>query len=331
MKRTLAFLPLLALAALIVGLWSWTPQVVPTPATTGQRAGPVAAATGPGIQSPPIITEQPNAPDERLERAHERLATDLERWRERLQAHQREPGNLQRFFQRLHGRCGDDEALCRELLAQILADYPDADFAQRLRDILPRMPDYRRAIDSMALSGDSDAASRLQAIERIRQQHLGEHDSELLFGQEMALARERIAYGEFLRHEARQMPPGERLAAAEKRRRETLGRYHDSLAQQQGPRDTYERERELRLLDVDDEQQQRRITHELRERHFGPEQAQRMAEHDERRREQQAEVADYQARLAELEAEMEQRRETDPDWEATYQRRLEALRRDAFE
>ena len=259
----------------------------------------------------------------------DRRAAALKNMHDHLQQAQRQPGNLRAFFQELNRLCRGAD--CETLLAEILADYPDQAFAAMIERIFQRMPLYEQAMQQTRMSTSIPAEQRFERIHSLREQTLGVEETEAMFGQETAWAKYQFRYGE-LRQQARHLAPAERLAALENLRDETFGDYADALTEVEGPQGAYQRERDLLLAGIEDANERQRIAHELRVSHFGEERAASMAQRDEREAEQQAEVADYQQALSDLQQELQMQRDTMPadEWEALYQQRLRELRLEHF-
>jgi len=237
----------------------------------------------------------------------DRKQTLLQTLRDRLRQAQDNPGNLQAFFNALRQHC--KEQACDTLLAEILADYPDRNFAALVQNIHARMPHYEAAMQAT----------------------LGQVETEAMFGQEAAWADYQFRYAELMQRAAT-LSPDERLNALDALRAESFGDYQQSLEQVEGTQGAYERELALLLTDVEDDRQRAEITHQLRVTHFGETQAEILAQRDVRIQHQEAKVADYRASVESLKEELAPLQSSLPanEWTALYESRLEQLRLQHF-
>lgn len=325
MKWLLILVPGLSLGAFLVALGWWTPGGN----GVAMEVSEVSAVREKPLPAPTASASPPPASDERLQGAKGRLQGTLKRWQQRLRGHQQNPGNLRRFFRRLEGQC-DTPSECEELLEAILEGYGDAAFAERVRAIMDQWWDYQARQDSTVLSREAPLAQRLESIMNLRANAFGTESAGMLFGREHARIRYRSRYHTFLKEQAPHMTPRQRLEAAEELRRETLAKHYETLSKAETDRERYKRELELRLVGVDNERERRSIAIKVGEKHFDTDKAQAIAERMKEEREQRARVREYNRRVEELEAEMAERRETDPDWEAIYRQRLRKIRSETF-
>lgn len=259
----------------------------------------------------------------------DRKQTLLQTLRDRLRQAQGNPGNLQAFFNALRQHC--KEQACDILLAEILADYPDRNFAALVQNIHARMPHYEAAMQATLMSMETPAQTRYQRIQELRIQTLGQVETEAMFGQEAAWADYQFRYAELMQRAAT-LSPDERLNALDALRAESFGDYQQSLEQVEGTQGAYERELALLLADVEDDRQRAEITHQLRVTHFGETQAEILAQRDVRTQHQEAKVADYRASLESLKEELAPLQSSLPanEWTALYESRLEQLRLQHF-
>ena len=284
--------------------------------TSGEEAAPLA-------QMDP--REEFQARQEALDRDRIR-----EQIREELSHHLDHPGNLQKFFDRLDRLCAGVED-CDELLEDVLDDV-DPEMAAMIRRIQERLPAYEEQMQQTRMSMDLSGRERFDRIQQLRAEMLGAEEAELMFGQERAFADYRFELNE-LGQQASQMAPEQRREALEQLRQDAFGEYAESLDQEEGTFGRYRAELNLMLEGVENEHQRQRITREVRERHLDEETIERMERRDDQKRQQEQEVASYQERVEQLEAEMETLRETMPEdeWEQEYRERMTELRREHFD
>lgn len=327
---------ILGAATLVAGLGYWLtptqshPPVHPEVLTAGAHAeqpvapsvpGPVSHASAPALNAG-IEAEQ--GQQVRGEFARDRRFQYLQR----LQA---EGGNLQQWVNELVQRCGAQKDACQTLLEQELEGYPDADFADRLRALLPRYLGYERAMSALVMSRDLSPRTRYQRVDALRTEHLGEADAELMFGQERAWADYRFGY-EALLAKASSLSTGERLQALDRLRRQSWQDHYEALSDLEGRHGAYRREKEMLLLGVTDSRQREALADELRTRHFGEQEADIVGLREEELSLQQQQREGYQQARAELEQSMSARRNlmSEEAWQQQYQEQLRQLRRRWF-
>lgn len=254
---------------------------------------------------------------------------------DRLQQAQDEPGNLQKFFNEVNRLCAQqtlDASQCQAALADALAAHPDQEFAAMVERILERMPAYEQQMQSTVMSTDMPPRERYEVIHEQRQQLLGAEETELMFGQERAMADFRFAYGELVSGAAQEMSAEERLEALNTLRQEAYGEYYGALSEEEGSHGAYRHDLQLLLSGVDDPARQASITRQLREQYFDSETIARMEQRDEQVSEQESRVSSYQESMAALEAEFESLRNnmTEEQWQAEYREAVRELRLEYF-
>lgn len=300
--------------------------------TTGQQTGETSATDAGGFDR----TRPPEGVDPAVYHEEERqrlLRADI---LQRLQQAQDNPGNLQTFFNDLNRLCnqqGLDSEQCQAMLADALAEHPDPEFAAMVQRIRERMPAYEAQMQQTVMSRDAmSARERYDVIHEQRQQLLGVEETELMFGQERALADFRFAYGDLVSGAAQNMTTQERLAAIDELRQEAFGEHASALREEEGVHGAYRHDLDLLLTGVDDPAQRADITRQLRESYFDPETVERMEQRDEQVAEQQEQISSYQQAEAALDAEFEARREVmaEQQWQEAYQQALRELRLEYF-
>lgn len=255
---------------------------------------------------------------------------------ERLQHAQDNPGNLQKFFNDLDRLCnqqGLNAGQCQAMLADVLAEHPDPEFAAMVERIMERMPAYEARMQRTIMSReDMSARERYNVIHEQRQQLLGVEETELMFGQEKALAEFRFAYGELVDGPAQQMTTEQRLEAINQLRQDAFGEYASALREEEGAHGAYRHDLGLLLSGVDDPDQRASITRQLRESYFDPETVERLEQRDRQVAEQEQTISNYQQAEAALDAEFEARRGSMPEeqWQEAYQQALRELRLEYF-
>lgn len=248
-----------------------------------------------------------------------------------LQQLQAEGGNLQQWFNELLQRCGAQVAACQSLLEQELEGYPDGDFTDQLRALLPRYLGYDQAMSALVMSRDLSPRTRYQRVDALRVEHLGDAGAELMFGQERAWADYRFGY-EALLAKAPSLSSGERLQALDQLRQQSWQDHYEALSGLEGRHGAYQREKEVLLLGVTDRQQREALAEELRTRHFGEQEAEFLALREVELNLQQQQREGYQQARAELEQSLSAQRSlmSEQDWQQQYQEQLQKLRQDWF-
>lgn len=254
-----------------------------------------------------------------------RLQENQARIEQQLKALQQKPGNITLFLQAIQQQCtiGD----CMALLKQVLASYPDKDFAALLQNILERMPAYEKAMQSTIMSTSLSPQQRYERIWQLREQILGKQEAELAFGQERAYAEYQLQYGNLMQ-QAKNMPAQQRLDALHKLQQQAVAKYPDLLANVEGSNGNYEKELQLSLLGVEDAVQRQQITRQLRQKYFKPEEVASMQAREQQVAQQQAQVKQYQAELAQLKQDMNQKKASlgASEWQQQYELRVTQLR-----
>lgn len=193
----------------------------------------------------------------------------------------------------------------------------------QVRTLLARYEAHEQALRRFTPPGATPAA-HWQALWQQHVNDLGPELAERLYGRQRALAEYRQQTASLLA-EGVGLVPADRLARWQGITEATLGRYGQELIEQLGPYDRYDTGRAL--LGVDGAVDPAALA-ALRAQLFPPEDAAWLAAQEMARSEQQARVADYQRRVAAMQAQYAgvPNYAERPD----YQAGLEALRRTAF-
>ncbi|OTG82292.1 lipase secretion chaperone [Acinetobacter sp. ANC 4648] len=242
-----------------------------------------------------------------------------------IQAFQNNPGNVTQLFAQLQQNCFD--ATCQALLKQALAEYPDQQFAQTLKQLFERFPMYEKAMQAKIMSTQMTPQQRYQEIWNLREQTLGQKEAQLGFGEEKKFASYQFAYGELLSR-APQMTQQQRLQELA----ELQQQYKDLSKNIDGQSGSYDKALKLALIGVTDPAQQQKITQQLRSSYFSPKEVAQFAAREQQVDRQQQQVESYQSELATLNQEMNQRKQSLSEniWQQQYQLRLEQLRQKHF-
>lgn len=194
---------------------------------------------------------------------------------------------------------------------------------ERVRALLTRYETHEQALRSFTPTGTAPTA-RWQALWQQHVNELGPELAERLYGRQRALAEYRQQTAALL-SESTSLAPADRLARWQAITEATLGRYGQELVEQLGPYDRYDTGRAL--LSVGAAPDPAALT-ALRAQLFPAEAAARLAAQEAERDRQQAQVAEYQRRLAALQAQYA----VLPNYaeRLDYRTALEALRREVF-
>lgn len=256
----------------------------------------------------------------------ERRAARVKELVERLRDLQKRPGNFQAFLNELQQHCSDP-AECSALLNEVLAQYPDREFAGMVARLVSRMPGYEQAMQALIMSTALSPRERYDRLWSLREQMLGREEAAFAFGQEKAYAEYQFRYGELVAG-AGGLSSEQRLAALEKLRQSAANEHAEAVRSVEGAEGAYERERELLLAGVTDAAEQARITAMLRRRHFDAVTVAQMEARDVQLASQAEAVASYQADVAALSREMEALRSgmDEAGWQRLREQRMTELR-----
>ena len=242
-----------------------------------------------------------------------------------IQLFQKNPGNITQLLNQLQQKCSDPH--CQVLLAEALAKYPDPAFAQTLKQLLERLPVYEKTMQAKIMSTQMTPRQRYQEIWNLREQTLGQKETQLGFGEEKEFASYQFAYGDLLSRAA-QMTPQQRLSELAQLQQQ----YKDPSKNIDGQSGSYDKAVKLALIGVTDPVQQQQITQQLRNSYFSPKEAAELAVREQQVDQQQQQVQSYQAELARLNQDMAQRKPSlsESAWQQQYQLQLEQLRQKHF-
>ncbi|OTG95335.1 hypothetical protein B9T24_11365 [Acinetobacter sp. ANC 4654] len=307
----------LVLSLLVMGVGIWL-GLNPSYATSDQTQ-----------TSSPSLTEtgQPMGLQDKLAAANndESKMQQQESIKQMIQFFQKNPGNITQLLTQLQQNCPD--ANCQALLKQVLAEYPDQQFAQTLEQLLERLPLYEKEMQAKIMSTQMTPQQRYQEIWNLREQILGQKEAQLGFAEEKEFASYQFAYGELL-NRAPQMTQQQRLSELAQLQQQ----YKNSSKNIDGQSGSYDKALKLALIGVTDPAQQQKITQQLLNNYFSPKEAAQLAAREQQVAQQQQQVASYQSELATLNQEMNQQKQSLPEstWQQQYQLRLEQLRQKHF-
>ncbi len=242
-----------------------------------------------------------------------------------IQNFQKKSGNLNQLMTQLQQHCEIKE--CQQLINQVVANYPDQQFAKTLAQLLERLPAYENAMQAKIMSTRMTPQQRYEEIWKLREQMLGQQEAELAFGEEKEFASYQFAYGDLLTR-APQMTQQQRLSELAQ-----LQQQHQAVSTTiDGQGGSYDKAVKLALIGVTDPKQQQQITQQMRARYFSPQEAIQLAEREQQVNRQQQQVQSYQSELAILKQDMNERKQqlSDSAWQQQYQLRLEQLRQKHF-
>lgn len=311
----------LCAVVLIGGICGW---VALAPSSAAQQAPHLAGQQG-NTRNDVQSTATPKDSMTTAQEQHMRVQENQTRIEQQLQAWQQKPGNITLFLQAIQQQCSIAD--CMTLLKQVLASYPDKDFAALLQNILERMPTYEKAMQSTIMSTSLSPQQRYERIWQLREQILGKAEAELAFGQERAYAEYQLHYGNLMQ-QAKNMSPQQRIDALHKLQQQAAAQYPELLGNIEGRDGNYEKELQLSLLGITDDSQRQQITQQIRQKYFKPEEAASMQARDQQVEQQQTAVQQYQADLAQLKQDMNQKKASlsASAWQQQYELRVTQLR-----
>jgi len=294
--------------------------------------GPSYATSDQTQSSSPSLTKtgQPSSLQDKLAAANNdeskmQQQQQQESMKKMIQFFQKNPGNVTQLLTQLQQNCPD--ANWQAPLKQVLAEYPDQQFAQTLQQLLERLPLYEKEMQAKIMSTQMTPQQRYQEIWNLREQILGQKEVQLGFAEEKEFASYQFAYGELL-NRAPQMTQQQRLSELDKLQQQ----YKNPSKNIDGQSGSYDKALKLALIGVTDPAQQQKITQQLLNSYFSPKEATQLAAREQQVIQQQQQVASYQSELATLNQEMNQQKQSLPEstWQQQYQLRLEQLRQKHF-
>lgn len=156
----------LVLSLLVIGVVIWL-GLGPSYATSDQTQ----------TSSPPLIKMgQPNDLQEKLANAnHDESKMQQQQQQESIkhliQIFQKNSGNIKQLLTQLQQICPDTN--CQTLFKQVLAEYPDQQFAQTLEQLIERLPLYEKEMQTKVMSTQIAPQQRYQEIWDLRERTLG--------------------------------------------------------------------------------------------------------------------------------------------------------------
>ena len=306
----------LVLSVLVIGVVIWL-GLGSSYATSGQTQASSLSLTE---------TAQPSSLQEKLAAANndESKMQQQESIQQIIQHFQKNPGNITQLLNQLQQNCPDTN--CQALLKKVLAEYPDQQFAQTLKQLIERLSLYEKEMQAKTMSTQMTPQQRYQEIWNLREQTLGTQETQLGFAEEKEFASYQFAYGELLGR-APQMTLQQRLSELAQLQQQ----YKNPSKNIDGQSGSYDKALKLALIGVTDPIQQQEITQQIRNSYFSGKEAAQLAEREQQVARQQ-QIASYQSELAALNQEMNQQKQNlaESTWQQQYQLRLEQLRQKHF-
>lgn len=326
MNRLRVWIGVIVVLLIIAGAAAWMVSS-PSNATPQQPSQPENKVISPAGNEPgsSALTALSTPEQEQQMRQQQTLA-QLE---QRIKQFQQHSGNITLFLKSLQEQCGAGD--CIALLKQVLANYPDQQFADLLQGTLERMPAYEKAMQSTVMSTTLSPQQRYDKIWEMREQLLGKQEAELAFGQERTYAHYQLEYGNLMQR-AQNMPVQQRLKELNQLQQQAAREYPELLPAVEGQAGSYEKELQLSLLGVSDATQRQQITQQIRQKHFSNEQTAQMNARDQQVQQQQTQVKQYQTELAQLKQQMNQQKSvlSASEWQQQYDLKLSQLRQQHF-
>lgn len=235
-----------------------------------------------------------------------------------------QPGNIEVFLQDLKSNCPNN-LNCVDLLINSLKRYPDQIFAKQLSQLIQRLPDYEREMQSTVLSTDMDAEERYQILWQLKEKMLGKNEALLGYAVEQNYAKYQFEYARLM-----ELASNDRL---EERltKMELLNQKYASITALE-PYESYNKTLTLALVGVTDAHQQQQVKQNIRERFFKQDEIQKMNARDAEVQRQQQQMQQYKANVERLEQKMQALQDKLPEheWNQQYQTQLEQLRLASF-
>ncbi|OTG64992.1 lipase secretion chaperone [Acinetobacter silvestris] len=310
----------LSLSVIGVGIWlGLGPSYATSNSDQTQTSSPSLTKTGQPMGLQDKLADANNDESKMHQQQQQELIKQI------IQLFQKNPGNITQLLTQLQQNCPDKH--CQALLKQILAEYPDRQFAQTLEQLIERLPLYEKAMQAKIMSTQMTPQQRYQEIWNLREQTLGQKEAQLGFGEEKEFASYQFAYGELL-NRAPQMTQQQRLSELAQLQQQ----YKNPSKNIDGQSGSYDKALKLALIGVTDPVQQHKITQQLLNSYFSPKEAAQLVEREQQVTQQQQQMERYQSELATLNQEMNQQKQNLPDsaWQQQYQLRLEQLRQKHF-
>jgi len=152
---------------------------------------------------------------------------------------------------------------------------------EKLLELFRKYLRYEQIMTEFRMPDHLTDSQRYELIQKKRREIFGEEDSKLVFGFEEAKVNYVAAYDQFMKSTA-SMSGAQRIAAYEQMRKKSYGDYYNTIVQTEPPFTKYETELTLRDNDLKSAAatQRTEMTRQLREKYFGKEGADRMAQVD---------------------------------------------------
>lgn len=191
--------------------------------------------------------------------------------------------NLVSELWRMRRKCPEDmeRYQCNLLLRQYIMDNFSPPDNERLAELLTKYLKYEEEMSAFRVPENTSLAEQYELIRQKRRELFSNDEARLVFGLEEAKYDFSRAFQDF-REETKGMSGDERVAAYENLRKEVYGDYYEAMMKRQEPFQAFEVEKDLRNDEWAEMGSEAQIaeTRALREKYFGPEGAERMAEVD---------------------------------------------------
>ncbi|UUM28682.1 lipase chaperone [Acinetobacter colistiniresistens] len=242
---------------------------------------------------------------------------------QQLKTLQQQPGNITEFLNNFKANCPVSD--CHVALAKALANYPDQQFAHLVENLLKRMPQYEKQMQSTVLSTALSPKQRFDALWKLREQTLGQAEAMLGFGQERNYADYRFAYNDLVQNQ--KLSAEQRLTAFEE-----LQRQYPDASQQQNKMGLYQQAVDLISQGQHSPAETERLKQKLQQQYLTEQERQQVQQREHRETQQQQQVDQYQQAVQQLQQDMEPLKTQLPneEWQKQYQSRLENLRLKMF-
>ncbi|AFM11411.1 lipase secretion chaperone [Turneriella parva] len=221
-----------------------------------------------------------------------------------------------------------DETACHEKIRQLIQDLPGKDKG-RLLELFEQYLQFEEKMRQNLPANFAQLSNqeKYKLMKKARREFFGEANANLIFGLEearIALQEEQNKFGSF---EYTNLPADERMRLYSERKKEILGPYFQATLEREPPDIKYGTELMLVQTDISrlPEVERARVLGELRVKHFGPVEAQRLEQQEKQALQADAESLAKMDRF--LAAEKEYLRNNPAKSDSERQAAIEELRR----
>lgn len=235
-----------------------------------------------------------------------------------------QPGNIEVFLRELKANCPSN-LNCVDLLKNSLKRYPDQIFAKQLSQLIQRLPDYERQMQSTVLSTHMDAEERYQILWHLKEKMLGKSEALLGYAVEQNYAKYQFEYARLL-----EQAGNERLEERLKKMELLNQKY--PFTKELETYEGYNKTLALALVDVTDAYQQQQIKQNIRLQFFKQDEIEKMNVREAELQRQQQQMQQYMTKLNRLDQDMQKLKSklSEQEWDQQYQSHLEQLRLESF-